>query len=170
MTTRIDDLHPDDRPAVHRLLHDYLHWHVSTWAEAVGLGWSSQQVDAHLRTHDLVGRDWSELLEASADPERYVAALREEEALIGVVYARSRIEPYLEMPVGVLSWIAVDPAARGRGAGKTLMEAASSWMRDRSLPWAQLYVTAANHPAVSLYEASGYRVVDYRMLVPLTED
>ena len=50
----------------------------------------------------------------------------------------------------------VEPAARGRGAGRALLEAAIAWARARELDRLELWVTEGNGPAIRLYERSGF--------------
>ena len=161
------ELSREDRLVVSAWLHGYLHWHLTTWSEATGLGWEAGDVDAHIRRHDLTGRDWSELVEAAADSQRLVRTLCLDGELVGIIYAKSRIDPFLEVPLGVLAWVYVLADVRGQGYGRMLMDEAGRWMRERSLAGVELMVTGANRAALSLYEAAGYRVVDHRMLAPL---
>ncbi|MFM1891480.1 MAG: hypothetical protein RLZ44_557 [Pseudomonadota bacterium] len=53
--------------------------------------------------------------------------------------------------------IAVDPAARGRGVGRALVEAAEAevWRRERA--WLRLEVRKDNKASIGLFEAMGYR-------------
>ena len=50
----------------------------------------------------------------------------------------------------------VDPDARGRGAGRALLDAAIAWARSRALDRLELWVTQGNSPAVRLYERAGF--------------
>jgi ribosomal protein S18 acetylase RimI-like enzyme len=56
--------------------------------------------------------------------------------------------------------IAVDPAARGRGAGTLLVEAFLSEIRRQRQHAAHVVVGAANETAVALYRRNGFEVVD----------
>jgi ribosomal protein S18 acetylase RimI-like enzyme len=56
--------------------------------------------------------------------------------------------------------IAVHPDARGRGAGRLLVEAFLAEVGQRSAHSAQVVVAADNKPAVALYERSGFRQVE----------
>jgi len=60
------------------------------------------------------------------------------------------------MPQGFVAYMAVEPAARRRGAGRALLEAAEGEARRRSLPYMALMVTQENAAARALYESCGY--------------
>jgi predicted GNAT family acetyltransferase len=55
--------------------------------------------------------------------------------------------------VGV--WI--DPAHRGHGGGAALVEAVAAWARSRGKEHLELWVTAGNMPAITIYERAGFR-------------
>lgn len=50
----------------------------------------------------------------------------------------------------------VDPAARGLGAGRQLVEHVASWAADAGAGRLELCVTEANDPAVTLYRSTGF--------------
>ena len=50
----------------------------------------------------------------------------------------------------------VDPAARGRGAGRLLVEAVATWAAGTGAERLELCVTEANDPAVALYHTAGF--------------
>lgn len=52
-------------------------------------------------------------------------------------------------------WVA--PEARGRGAGRALLEAALDWARNKGCRQVHLGVTAGDSPALRLYQAHGFR-------------
>lgn len=163
----IGELQVADRIVVTGWLDEYLAWHIGEWSRLAGLAWSSQQVEAHVRRHGLAERDWTELIEASQNPDHFVHVSRQDGRPQGLVYARSRMDPFLKQWVGQLAWIYVDPNRRGTHLADDLMAAANQWMRDRGLRHAEVFVTAANRGAVKLYERAGYRLADFRMFAPL---
>lgn len=145
-------------------LRDYLQRHRDWWAAAYG---SPPQRDLD----DLVAGEWDDLVEDAARPDHFVRLLAPDPAPgapqgepLGVVHARLQACHFTALPLGVLAWIYVTPAARGAGAGDRLMTAAHAWMAARGVRGRQVYVTAANAAAVRLYERHGYRVADHRML------
>lgn len=146
----------DDAPTVQRWLRTYLGEHLAWWAEAYGRAPESS-------LDGLVRRDWDDLLEAGASDAAFVRVL-EGASPLGIVSARTQADRFMGFEVGVLSWIYVDEAARGRGAADALMEAAGAWMHGQGVEGRQVFVTIANPAAVRLYERHGYRTVDYRML------
>ena len=56
---------------------------------------------------------------------------------------------------GWVYYLAVDPAARGAGLGRTLIAAAEAWLRIRGAPKLQLMVRSDNAAALGFYEALG---------------
>lgn len=57
---------------------------------------------------------------------------------------------------GWVYYVAVDPALRGRGFGRMLVEAAEAWFRELGAPKMQLMVRRANAEVVGFYEALGF--------------
>jgi ribosomal protein S18 acetylase RimI-like enzyme len=55
--------------------------------------------------------------------------------------------------------LAVEPAARGRGLGRRLLEETDRYAQGLNLERVHLEVSVDNAPALSLYAACGYRVV-----------
>jgi ribosomal protein S18 acetylase RimI-like enzyme len=62
-----------------------------------------------------------------------------------------------------VAYTAVEPFARGRGAGRALMDAAEAAARERGLAYVSLMVTEDNSPARALYEGAGF-VTERRMM------
>lgn len=154
----------DFRPWIRRFLHE----HLRRWSDAYALGWSDSAIDGHILGLDLVERDWRRLVEAGRQFEtNFVAVAREGQQPLGAVWAEVAHHPYLLLEIGVISWIYVDPSARGQAVGDALVGAALDWMRARRLPLVELSVIADNERAVRLYERAGLRVVDHRMGRPL---
>src|SRR5882672_220084 len=56
--------------------------------------------------------------------------------------------------------------ARGRGAGRALLDAAIAWGRSRGLDRLELWVTRGNGPAVRLYERAGFADTGRRDVLP----
>jgi ribosomal protein S18 acetylase RimI-like enzyme len=77
--------------------------------------------------------------------------------------------------VGLITWhiesgsasaeiraVSVDAAARGRGIGRALLEAAHDALASSGVAAAWLVTTNDNEPAIRLYESLGYVVVEIR--------
>jgi ribosomal protein S18 acetylase RimI-like enzyme len=64
--------------------------------------------------------------------------------------------------------LAVSSAAEGRGAGRSLIEAAEEWARSEGIDLITLNVFAANQRARSLYERLGYAPETLHFVKPLT--
>ena len=58
---------------------------------------------------------------------------------------------------GWVYYLAVDPAHRGRGLGRELMEEAGHWLAPRGAPKLELMVRDGNDPAAKFYEVLGYK-------------
>ncbi len=68
----------------------------------------------------------------------------------------------------VISRLWVSPRQRGSGLGRRLMEAATSWARDKRAAMVALGVTEMNTQAIQFYEHLGYS--DLGMRVPWPQD
>ncbi|HYW55279.1 MAG TPA: GNAT family N-acetyltransferase [Dongiaceae bacterium] len=65
-----------------------------------------------------------------------------------------------------VAYTAVEPLARGRGAGRAMMDAAEGYARARGLRYVSLMVTEDNAPARALYDKAGF-VTERRMMTKL---
>lgn len=59
---------------------------------------------------------------------------------------------------GWVYYLAVNPNCRKQGLGRTMMEAAEAWLRERDAPKIQLMVRDDNEAAIGFYKALGYDV------------
>lgn len=57
---------------------------------------------------------------------------------------------------GWFYYLAVDPDLQGRGFGRTMTQAAETWLAERGIAKAQLMVRADNDRVRAFYEALGY--------------
>jgi ribosomal protein S18 acetylase RimI-like enzyme len=58
---------------------------------------------------------------------------------------------------GWVYYLAVTPAAQGRGLGRQLMQGCAQWVRDQDIPKIQLMVRSTNTAALGFYAALGYQ-------------
>jgi ribosomal protein S18 acetylase RimI-like enzyme len=59
-------------------------------------------------------------------------------------------------PQAFIAYMAVEPAVRGRGVGRALLDTAEAQARAAGLPHVSLMVTEENAPARALYDNAGY--------------
>ena len=52
--------------------------------------------------------------------------------------------------------IVVDPAYRGKGVGKALLQEVKDWAKNRELEYIELNVLTQNRRAIEIYEKTGY--------------
>ena len=69
-----------------------------------------------------------------------------------------------------ISDVYVAPAFRGRGLGRSLVEAAVAKIRDAGLHAVSLNVAAGNEAARALYRSLGFRPMQETLLLPLDSD
>lgn len=168
---RVTALRASDAAEVRRWMADFLRAHNRHWAEMHGLGWSATEVDAQMLAFDVVEERWQQLWRASKRFEsNLVAVARLDGRAMGAVWADHRHNPYLKVPVGVLSWIYVAPWARGHRVGSKLIDVAKAWMRARDLRSCEVSVLAGNEAAIRLYERAGLQLADVRMMGSLEEE
>jgi len=88
-------------------------------------------------------------------------------------YAYGEIEGYdymsLRGPAGVLNDLIVDPAHRGRGLGRLLLDEIISRLKSRGVPRIVLSTAAKNKAAQRLFERSGFRPTMIEMTRELDE-
>ncbi len=84
---------------------------------------------------------------------------------VGFIWVALRMD--LQGLFGSVDQVYVAAPYRGQGVGALLMRAAHDYLEEASVPYARLYVTAANRQAVALYERLGYRAVRYEMERPV---
>ena len=160
-------LRPEDEATVRIWLNDYFRDHLAGWVTAHGLPWTSAQIGEHVREQRLVERDYAELCAATEDPRSHVELAIEGTNPLGIVHAQQRVDRYLQVPIGVVSWVYVDPAARRRGIADRLLQLALLWMRENGLRASEVFVTESNGDARRSYERAGFVSVDSRMVAAL---
>ena len=135
-----------------------------------------------MRTHYAFDR--LRFLPPGDDPEQGYAwfletQLRERDAIVLVDEHDGRITGYVYAGLEPLSWkelrgpagfihdIVVDEAARGTGVARRLLEAATSWLRDRGAPRVVLWTAAQNARAQAIFAAAGFRQTMMEMTLEL---
>jgi len=88
-------------------------------------------------------------------------------------YAYGEIEGYdymsLRGPAGVLNDLIVDPAYRGHGVGRLLLDGIISRLKSRDVPRVVLSTAAKNEAAQRFFERSGFRPTMIEMTRELEE-
>jgi GNAT superfamily N-acetyltransferase len=107
---------------------------------------------------------WEDLTRSVTEPDRHVMfiACRGEDVL-GSTYGLLDHERTDTARVGGM-W--VDPARRGRGVGRALLEAVFHWAREGGLKRLELWAPAHNPAAIALYSRAGFRATGARRPLP----
>lgn len=108
-----------------------------------------------------------------------VSQLDDDDAIVMVAEQAGRIVGYVYAAIEPLSWkdlrdecgyihdLLVDDAARGRGAGEALLNAAIEWLRERGMPRIVLGTAAQNETAQRLFTRRGFRPTMIEMTLDL---
>jgi ribosomal protein S18 acetylase RimI-like enzyme len=88
--------------------------------------------------------------------------------VIGYTYAGIEGMDYMALrgPAGALYDIVVDPAYRGRGVGRKLLDATVAELRARGAPRVVLSTAEQNEPAQRLFASAGFR----RTMIEMTRE
>ena len=91
-----------------------------------------------------------------------------EGSVIGYTYAGVEGWDYMELrgPAGVLYDIVVDPARRGHGVGRQLLDATLAALAERGAPRVVLSTAEQNEPAQRLFASAGFR----RTMIEMTKE
>ncbi len=139
------------------------------WAELDGLHASLQP-----RYFRRAERPAAALREALADPHRAILVAAEGGALLGAVDVRIFDTPSHPLMIprkrAFVDDLVVLPAARRRGLGRALMEAARRWADERGADELVLTVWAGNHAAERFYRSLGYQALSTVLSLPLERD
>ncbi|MFA6710757.1 MAG: GNAT family N-acetyltransferase [Candidatus Methanomethylophilaceae archaeon] len=75
---------------------------------------------------------------------------------VGILWMGKSKDQFTCDDIGYLLGIFVEKRLRGRGLGRSLLEAAETWCRNKGLMSMTMNVGSANEKAIALYESSGY--------------
>jgi ribosomal protein S18 acetylase RimI-like enzyme len=102
------------------------------------------------------------------DPDVIVLVAERDEQVIGYTYAGVEGVDYMSLrgPAGVLYDIVVDPAHRGHGVGRMLLEATLASLQRNGAPRVVLSTAVRNEPAQRLFEHAGFR----RTMIEMTRE
>jgi ribosomal protein S18 acetylase RimI-like enzyme len=97
-----------------------------------------------------------------------VLVAEEDGVLLGYTYAGIEGFDYMTLrgPAGVLHDIVVDPAYRGRGVGKLLLDATIAALTAKGAPRVVLSTAERNEPAQRLFARAGFR----RTMIEMTRE
>jgi ribosomal protein S18 acetylase RimI-like enzyme len=97
-----------------------------------------------------------------------VLVAEEDGVLLGYTYAGIEGFDYMTLrgPAGVLHDIVVDPAYRGRGVGKLLLDATIAALTAKGAPRIVLSTAERNEPAQRLFARAGFR----RTMIEMTRE
>ena len=102
------------------------------------------------------------------DPDAVILVAEHEGEVIGYTYAS--VEGFdwmmLRGPAGVINDILVDPALRGHGVGRMLLDAVVAALQARGTPQLVLYTATGNEAAQRLFASIGFR----RTMVEMTRE
>jgi len=103
-----------------------------------------------------------------ADPDVIVLVAERDGAVVGYTYAGVEGVDYMSLrgPAGVLYDIVVDPAHRGHGIGRLLLEATVALLREKGSPRVVLSTAQQNEAAQHLFARAGFR----RTMIEMTRE
>lgn len=101
---------------------------------------------------------YADVAEARRNPTSTVLLAGEQGAVVATVMAGT------DGHRGWLYYVAVDPAARGRGLGRAAVAAGEAWLRTAGVRKVQLMVRSTNASVIGFYERLGYADQDTAVL------
>lgn len=103
-----------------------------------------------------------------AEPSAIVLVAERSGDVLGYAYAGVEAYDYMALrgPAGVLHDIVVDPARRGQGAGRALLDATLAALKARGVPRVVLSTAERNEAAQRLFERAGFR----RTMIEMTRE
>jgi ribosomal protein S18 acetylase RimI-like enzyme len=102
------------------------------------------------------------------EPSVFVLVAERDGAVLGYSYAGVEGHDYMSLrgPAGVLHDIVVDPAHRGHGVGRTLLDATLAALAARGAPRVVLSTADQNEAAQRLFARAGFR----RTMIEMTRE
>ncbi|MFN8497616.1 MAG: GNAT family N-acetyltransferase [Anaerolineae bacterium] len=103
-----------------------------------------------------------------AEPDAVVLVAERNGQVVGYTYAGVEGWDYMSLrgPAGVLHDIVVDPAERGHGIGRLLLDATLAALKARGAPRVVLSTAAGNEAAQRLFAGAGFR----RTMIEMTRE
>ena len=102
------------------------------------------------------------------EPDIVILVAERDGELLGYTYAGVEGNDYMALrgPAGVLYDIVVDPAHRGQGIGRMLLDATLNALKARGVPRVVLSTAEQNATAQHLFERAGFR----RTMIEMTRE
>jgi ribosomal protein S18 acetylase RimI-like enzyme len=102
------------------------------------------------------------------NPDVIVLVAEQDGEVIGYTYAGVEGMDYMSLrgPAGVVYDIVVDPAHRGKGIGRKLLDATLDALKSAGSPRAVLSTAERNEPAQRLFDRAGFR----RTMIEMTRE
>jgi ribosomal protein S18 acetylase RimI-like enzyme len=93
------------------------------------------------------------------DPDVCVLVAEREGEVVGYTYAAVEGRDWMSLRdrAGVLHDIIVDPAQRGHGVGRSLLDSTLAFLKERGVPRVVLSTAEQNSAAQRLFEKAGFR-------------
>jgi ribosomal protein S18 acetylase RimI-like enzyme len=122
-----------------------------------------------LAAGDHAERGYASFLRSQLDDDEAIVLVAERDGrIVGYVYAGLEPMSWKELrgPAGFIHDVVVEEASRGSGAGRALMEAAMTWLKERGAPRVVLCTADRNEGAQRLFAALGFR----RTMIEMTRE
>jgi ribosomal protein S18 acetylase RimI-like enzyme len=102
------------------------------------------------------------------EPDAVVLVAESDGKVIGYAYGSVEGYDYMSLrgPAGVLQDIIVDPASRGRGIGRLLLNSILEKLKSRGVPRVVLSTAEGNAAAQNLFASAGFR----RTMIEMTRE
>jgi ribosomal protein S18 acetylase RimI-like enzyme len=93
------------------------------------------------------------------EPDAAIFVAEQGAEVLGYAYVALESYDYMSLrgPAGILHDIIVDPASRGRGVGRLLLDAVLAYLKSRGAPQVVLSTAVKNEAAQRLFASVGFR-------------